>query len=131
MVTVIAFNTGETTVQIPAIKEAHDHIHDIGSPEPVTLLIAIIPEHFQLFKMCLGTLEIITGPRVSGAINIIGMRSGFHINTTKKLPIYAPVLIEAHGKYSAEKSIKRNGVPLSRPILLTSCGTGSISPRAR
>jgi len=42
MVTVIAFNTGESTVQFSAIKIAHDHIHNIGSPEPVTLLIAII-----------------------------------------------------------------------------------------
>jgi hypothetical protein len=69
-------------------------------------LIAIIPEHFQLFKMCLGTLEIITASRISGLINIIDMRSGFHINITKKLPIYALDLMEAHGKYSAEKSIK-------------------------
>jgi hypothetical protein len=71
MVTVIAFNTGESTVQISAIKVAHDHIHDIGSPEPVTLLIAIIPEHFQLFKMCLGTLEIITGAGVSIPLQLV------------------------------------------------------------
>ena len=83
MITIIAFNPGESTVQISAIQIAINHIHDIGSPEPVTLLIAIIPEHFQLFKMCLGTLEIITGARISGSINIIGMRSGFHINGNK------------------------------------------------
>jgi len=106
MVTVIAFNPGESTVQISVIQIPINHIHDIGSPEPITLLIAIIPEHFQLFKMCLGTLEIITASRISGLINIIDMLSGFHINITKKLPIYAPDLMEAHGKYSAEKSIK-------------------------
>ncbi len=80
MVTIIAFNPGESTVQITAIQIPINHSHDIGSPESVTLLIAIIPEHFQLFKMCLGTFEIITGTGVSGSINIIGMRSGFHIN---------------------------------------------------
>ena len=79
MVTVIAFNPGESTVQISAIQIPIHHIHNIGSLEPVTLLIAILPEHFQLFKMGLGTLEIITGARISGSINIIGMGSGFHI----------------------------------------------------
>ena len=84
MVTVIAFNPGESALQISAIQIPINHIHDIGSPEPVTLLVAIIPEHFQLFKMCLGTLEIITGARVSGSINIIDMRSGFYINGNEK-----------------------------------------------
>jgi hypothetical protein len=38
-------------------------------------------------------------------INCIEIGSNFH-KITKKLPIYAPDLMEAHGKYSAEKSIK-------------------------
>ncbi len=70
MVTVIAFNPGESTVQISTIQIPINYIHDIGSPEPVALLIAIVPEHFQLFKMGLGTLEIITGSRISRSINI-------------------------------------------------------------
>jgi hypothetical protein len=86
MVTIKAFDPGETAAQITAIKITKDDILYIRPPESVLPLIAIIPDHFQLFKMSFGTAEIITCPGGSGLINIIGTRGGFHTNGKNQFP---------------------------------------------
>jgi hypothetical protein len=64
MVTIIAFDPGQTTAQITTIPMAINHRHHVGSPEALTSFITIIAEQFQFFKMRLGALEIITGPQI-------------------------------------------------------------------
>ncbi len=69
MAALVAPHTRKAEMQIAALQVPIDHIGYIGSPETVARRIAVVPEHFQLFKVVLHTAEIAAGLRISGLVN--------------------------------------------------------------
>jgi hypothetical protein len=70
MATILTFDPGKPAVQIPALKISINHVHHIRPPEPVDPLIAIFPNHFQLFKMTFHTTIIVACLWVSWMIDV-------------------------------------------------------------
>lgn len=62
---------GKAEMQIPAVQVSPNHITGIGSEKPILMLIAVIPRRFQVFKMMLGTLEVMGLARMARLIEVI------------------------------------------------------------
>ena len=70
MAAILAFDPGKPTVQIPTLQISINDLHNIGTPEPVEPFIAILPDHFQLFKMSFHTTMILAYLWVSWMIYV-------------------------------------------------------------
>ena len=49
---------GKTQMQIPAVQISVNHVPDIGPEKSILILVSIIPNHFQFFKMILHALSM-------------------------------------------------------------------------
>ena len=71
MTAIMASHPGKPQMQVPAVQIPVNHISDIGSEKPVLPLIAIIPDHFQVFEMGLYALEVMGLARIARLIDIV------------------------------------------------------------
>jgi len=65
-------------MKVSTVKIPEDHILYIRPPKSISPFIAIIPDHFKLFKMIFGTAKIAACPRLPRPINIGGTSGEFH-----------------------------------------------------
>jgi hypothetical protein len=62
---------GKSQVQVPAVQIPVNHVPDIGPEKPVLVLIVVIPDHLQVFKMILHALKIRRLLRIARFIKVI------------------------------------------------------------
>jgi len=53
-----ASHPGKAQVQVSAVQTPVNHILDIGSKKTVSALVALFPDHFQVFEMILHAMKI-------------------------------------------------------------------------
>ena len=70
MTAILTPHPGKPKMQIPAVQIPVNHVPDIGPEKPVLTLIAIVPYHFQVFRMVLDALEVMGLPRVAQFVDI-------------------------------------------------------------
>jgi hypothetical protein len=79
MPTVQIPHPGQPQMQVPAVQIPVNHVPDIGTEKPILILIAIVPAHFQFFKMGFHSLKVMC--LVKGHIS----RQIFQISMTRPL----------------------------------------------
>lgn len=62
---------GKPQMQIPAIQIPVNHVPDIRPEKPVLVLIAVLPDHLQVFKMILHALEVRRLLRMARFVKVI------------------------------------------------------------
>jgi hypothetical protein len=88
MAAIFAFDPCKAAVKVATVKIPEDHILYIRPPESISPLIAIIPDHFKMFKMILGTAKIITCPRLPRPINITSTSGKSHKTFSDNLHLF-------------------------------------------
>ena len=57
-------------MKITTIKISMNDLHHIGTLEPETMHVTVIPDRFQFFKMGFGTAKIVAGSWISWVISV-------------------------------------------------------------
>ena len=70
MPAIFTFHPGKAEMQIAAVQISINHFFHIGSPEPISIHIAVIPQRFKLLEMRFNTTKIMACPRLPGFIDI-------------------------------------------------------------
>ncbi len=71
MAAIATSHPGKSQVQVPAVQIPVNHVPDIGPEKPVLVLIAVIPDHLQVFKMILHALEVSRFLRIARFVKVI------------------------------------------------------------
>lgn len=73
--TVLAADTSKALMKIATVQVLADHIKNIRTPIAILLLVTLVPDSLQLFKIGLDTLEIHTLPRIARGIGLCGCKT--------------------------------------------------------
>ena len=71
MAAIQAPHPGKSQAQVPAVQIPVNHVPDIRSEKSILTLIAIIPDHLQVFKMILHALEVRRLMRIAWFVKVI------------------------------------------------------------